>query len=63
MMHTPSPLTLDREALAQDIRSLPSLPTVVQELMLLMQKKEVPLDTVSNTLRLDQALGHDGQLL
>lgn len=56
MMHTPSPLTLDREALAQDIRSLPSLPTVVQELMLLMQKKEVPLDTVSNTLRLDQAL-------
>ncbi len=49
-------LTLDREALARDIRSLPSLPTVVQELLLLVQKKEVQLEAITNTLRLDQAL-------
>ncbi len=56
MTGTASPLTLDREALARDIRSLPSLPTVVQELMQLMRQKEVPLEVISNTLRLDQAL-------
>lgn len=50
------PLTLDREALARDIRSLPSLPTVVQELMLLVQQKEVQLEAIANTLQLDQAL-------
>jgi putative nucleotidyltransferase with HDIG domain len=51
-----APLTLDRDALARDIRSLPSLPTVVQELMLLVRQSEVQLDVVTNTLRLDQAL-------
>ena len=56
MNTTPAPITLDREALARDIRSLPSLPTVVQELMLLVRQKEVQLEAVSNTLRLDQAL-------
>lgn len=51
-----TPLALDREALARDIRSLPSLPTVVQELMLLVRQADTPLDVVTNTLRLDQAL-------
>src|SRR5574343_70581 len=57
-MKIPPPrlLKLDRESLARDIRSLPSLPTVVQELMLLVRQKEVQLEAVSNTLRLDQAL-------
>ena len=57
-MKIPPPrlLKLDREALARDVRALPSLPTVVQELMLLVQKNEVQLDTITNTLSLDQAL-------
>ncbi len=41
---------------ARDVRALPSLPTVVQELMMLVQKNEVQLDTITNTLSLDQAL-------
>ncbi len=56
MTAVPSPLMLDREALARDVRALPSLPTVVQELMLMVQNKEVQLDAITNTLRLDQAL-------
>ncbi len=57
-MKIPPPrlLKLDREALARDVRALPSLPTVVQELMMLVQKNEVQLDTITNTLSLDQAL-------
>lgn len=55
MTGIPAPLALDHEALARDIRSLPSLPTVVQELMLLL-RQEVPIEVISNTLRLDQAL-------
>ena len=55
MTGIPAPLALDREALARDIRSLPSLPTVVQELMRLL-RQEVPIEVISNTLRLDQAL-------
>ena len=41
-MKIPPPrlLKLDREALARDVRALPSLPTVVQELMMLVQKNE-----------------------
>ncbi|MCZ8096265.1 MAG: HDOD domain-containing protein [Acidovorax sp.] len=56
MTSIPTLLTLDREALARDIRALPSLPTVVQELLLLVRQKEVQLEAISNTLRLDQAL-------
>ena len=56
MTSIPAPLALDREALARDIRSLPSLPTVVQELMQLLRQQEVPIEVISNTLRLDQAL-------
>jgi putative nucleotidyltransferase with HDIG domain len=56
MTQTHPLLTLDREALARDIRSLPSLPTVVQELMLLVRQSEVQLDVVTHTLQLDQAL-------
>ena len=57
-MKVPPPrlLKLDREALARDVRALPSLPTVVQELMMLVQNNEVQLDTITNTLSLDQAL-------
>jgi putative nucleotidyltransferase with HDIG domain len=56
MTQTHPLLTLDREALARDIRSLPSLPKVVQELMLLVRQSEVQLDVVTHTLQLDQAL-------
>lgn len=52
----PRPLTLDRDALARNIRALPSLPTVVQELMALMQAQEADMDRIGTTLSQDQAL-------
>ncbi len=54
-LRTPS-IALDREALASDVSSLPSLPTVVVQLQSLMQQSEAPLDSFANTLQLDQAL-------
>lgn len=56
MTHSPPILTLDREALARNVRALPSLPPVVLELMQLVRQNEVQLDAITNTLRLDQAL-------
>lgn len=49
-------LTLDRESLARDIRSLPSLPPVVLQLMDLLEQPDAGLDEFADTLRLDQAL-------
>lgn len=51
----PTPLLLDREALARDIHRLPSLPPIVLELMNLV-RTESPLGTLGETLSLDQAL-------
>lgn len=56
MSHTRPILTLDREALARNVRALPSLPPVVMELMQLVRQNEVQIDDITNTLRLDQAL-------
>ena len=55
-MKVPPPrlLKLDREALARDVRALPSLPTVVQELMMLVQKNE---DCESSASRMDAVEG------
>lgn len=56
LAQAPSALLLNREALARDIRALPSLPPVVMELLSLMQKSDTALDHFADTLRLDQAL-------
>lgn len=49
-------IALDREALARDISTLPSLPTVVVQLQALLQQHDAPLDSFANALQLDQAL-------
>lgn len=52
----PPRITLDRQALADDIRSLPSLPNVVVQLQALMMQNDASIDCFANTLQLDQAL-------
>lgn len=55
---TPPPVLkpIDRDQLAESIRSLPSFPAVVSELAALVHQPSANFDAIANTVGLDQAL-------